>query len=193
MDSFSDYFGAGGFVMLPLLLISTLLWYGMGHRYITLKRATSKQSVRTLLDDDARGGSLIEMAVTEALLLAQRYPRHLRSHLDERFAGYQMELARHAVLVRSLVYSAPLLGLLGTVTGMIETFDSLTSMALFSQDGGIAAGISQALITTQFGLVIAVPGLVISRMLDRRQASLQMELAQIKDIVCQRFHPEVKA
>ena len=79
---------------------------------------------------------------------------------------------------------SPLIGLLGTVIGMIETFDSLASMSLFTQDGGIAAGISQALFTTQLGLVVAVPGLVIGRMLDKKADMLELELEQIKDILC---------
>jgi len=79
---------------------------------------------------------------------------------------------------------APLIGLLGTVIGMIETFDSLGSMTLYSQGGGIAAGISQALFTTQLGLVVAVPGLVVGRLIDRKSKIMELELEQIKDIVC---------
>ena len=79
---------------------------------------------------------------------------------------------------------APIAGLLGTVTGMIETFDSLGDMALFTQTGGIAGGISQALFTTQMGLAIAIPGLIIERLLKKKQTRLEIELAQVKDILC---------
>jgi biopolymer transport protein ExbB len=82
------------------------------------------------------------------------------------------------------VVAAPLLGLLGTVSGMIETFRSLEDMALFSQSGGIAGGISQALFTTQLGLAVAIPGLIIKGHLDKKQRAIEMELAQIKDILC---------
>ena len=50
---------------------------------------------------------------------------------------------------------------------MIETFDSLAEMSLFTV-GGIAGGISEALFTTQMGLIVAVPGVLIGRILDRR-------------------------
>ena len=73
--------------------------------------------------------------------------------------------------------------LLGTVTGMIETFDSLQNMDLFSQTGGIAGGISQALITTQFGLTIAIPGLLINGMLNKRRDDIALQLAQVIDAV----------
>jgi biopolymer transport protein ExbB len=76
-----------------------------------------------------------------------------------------------------------LLGLLGTVIGMIETFDSLGDMSLFSQSGGIAGGISQALITTQMGLAVAIPGLIVNGALSRRQKNIEIELAQLKDIL----------
>lgn len=71
-------------------------------------------------------------------------------------------------LTRSCVIVAPLLGLLGTVTGMIETFVSLKDMSLHAASGGVSGGISQALLTTQMGLVVAIPGLIADRMLRAR-------------------------
>ena len=108
----------------------------------------------------------------------------MRRHLDESFSRFEDDINRHGVLVRSIVMVSPLLGLLGTVGGMIETFDSLGDMSLFSQSGGIAGGISQALFTTQMGLAVALPGLLIGRMLERRQMVIENELARIKDILC---------
>jgi biopolymer transport protein ExbB len=66
---------------------------------------------------------------------------------------------------------------------MTETFDSLGDMALFAQSGGIAGGISQALLTTQMGLSVAVPGLVVGRLLRRRQERLLDEIEQVKDVL----------
>ena len=77
---------------------------------------------------------------------------------------------------------APLLGLLGTVNGMIETFDSLADMSLYSQSGGIAGGISQALFTTQMGLAVSIPGLIVNGILDKKQKQLEIDLAQLKDL-----------
>lgn len=66
-------------------------------------------------------------------------------------------LRRDIVLLTALTAAAPLLGLLGTVGGMIATFDAVA--AVTGQTGArVAGGISQALITTQFGLVVAMPG-----------------------------------
>jgi len=87
---------------------------------------------------------------------------------DKNIWFIQTECRRFSVLVKTIVMVAPLTGLLGTVAGMIETFDALAEMALFTQSGGIAGGISQALISTQMGLAVAIPGLVVGRLLDRR-------------------------
>ncbi len=85
----------------------------------------------------------------------------------------KLHLGAGRTMVRAIVMVAPLLGLLGTVSGMIETFDSLGDQALFAATGGVAGGISQALLTTQMGLVVAIPGLVVGRLLDRRQRALE--------------------
>lgn len=99
---------------------------------------------------------------------------------DETWWFIEAECRRYSTLVRTIVMVAPLAGLLGTVAGMIETFDALGDMSLFSQSGGIAGGIAQALVTTQMGLAVAIPGLVAGRLLDRRaQAVLaRMQLAR---------------
>jgi biopolymer transport protein ExbB/TolQ len=84
-----------------------------------------------------------------------------------------LELDRHSGLIRTLATVAPLLGLLGTVGGMIETFDALATMTLFRSSGGVAGGISEALVSTQVGLVVALPGLIAGRLLDRRADRLR--------------------
>ena len=67
-------------------------------------------------------------------------------------------LRRDFVILEGLVAAAPLLGLLGTVGGMIVTFDAVSCMS-GETGAGVASGVSRALITTQFGLVVAIPGL----------------------------------
>ena len=52
---------------------------------------------------------------------------------------------------------------------MIETFKGNGAPELFSQTGGVAGGIAQALLTTQMGLIVAVPGILLSRVLDKRE------------------------
>lgn len=119
-----------------------------------------------------------------AIVNEHGHGRASRKLIDDAFYDYETVIKKYSKMVMTLVAIAPLIGLLGTVVGMIETFDSLASASLFSQTGGIAGGISQALFTTQLGLVVAVPGVIIGRLLDRRSHVMELELEQIKDILC---------
>ncbi len=188
---FNVYMQSGGaLIMYPLFILVFALWYGLGYRYHTLQRGT-KKSIRVLIRKfstgkrtEARG--FIDSAVVEGLEIRQQCKdsQMLRKFLDDAFYSYTKALGKYKSLVKTIVIVAPLIGLLGTVIGMIETFDSLASMSLFSQSGGIAGGISQALFTTQLGLVVAVPGLVIGRLLDKKAANMELDLEQITDILC---------
>jgi biopolymer transport protein ExbB len=75
--------------------------------------------------------------------------------------------AAEAAWARVIVALLPLLGLLGTVTGMIESFETL-SAAGGSDPGGLTGGISAALLTTLAGLVTALPGVFAVHRLERR-------------------------
>jgi biopolymer transport protein ExbB len=111
--------------------------------------------------------------------------------IEEALLELRGTLGNGRTLVRTLVVLAPLAGLLGTVTGMIETFRSLADMALFTQGGGIAGGIAEALLTTQMGLAVSVPGLVVGRALDLRESSLQADLDLLTELVCSRPLSEI--
>ncbi|WP_428739140.1 MotA/TolQ/ExbB proton channel family protein [Sulfurimonas sp.] len=187
---FIAYMNSGGFVMWPLFILVFVLWYGLGYRYHTIQRGT-KKSPRVLIRKFVSGKrenpkAIVDSAVVDGLQLKEEIQdrKLLRNFLDDKFFEYKTTLNQYSKLVKTVVIVAPLIGLLGTVIGMIETFDSLASMSLFSQSGGIAGGISQALFTTQLGLVVAVPGLVIGRLLDKKASQMELDLEQIKDILC---------
>lgn len=182
-----DYVGMGGWVMPPLLLTLALLWYGIGYRFSVL-RGHGRTDVRSLVEGYASGRwkspkGLIQEAIERGWALKEAGLPQLRLFLDDAFTEYEDHMQRFATLIRVIVSIAPLLGLLGTVTGMIETFDSLQDNALFSQSGGVASGISQALLTTQLGLSIAIPGLILQSFLNRRQRLLALQLEQVKELL----------
>ncbi len=182
------YFESGGLVVPPLILATLLLWYALGYRYAVMLKAGHTNSVRRIVETYEKGkwteaSNIIERAVVEAFQLRDQGVKPIRRYLDGAFADLERELTRYQVLVKTIVSITPLLGLLGTVGGMIETFDSLRDMELFSQTGGIAGGISQALITTQFGLAVAIPGLLVNGYLNRKKLKIEMDLAQIKDLM----------
>lgn len=188
LQAFGDYLGAGGIVMLPLVLITVVLWYAIGTRWALLRRG-SRKNVRVLIKKaEKKGGEvkangIVDEAIARGLALRDEGKPHLRRYLDDAFSEFDADLKRYRTTIATLVSIAPLLGLLGTVMGMIVTFESLGDMTLFSQSGGIAGGIATALFTTQMGLVVAVPGVIVKAVLDRRQQRIVMDLAQIKDIL----------
>lgn len=191
-DFYSDlayFFEVGGYVMPPLIAATIVLWFAIGYRYAALRRGSVRAPRRLLtrIADEPfvrNPKGLLDEAVVVGLRIARRNPDYLRRYLDDAFAGIERRTRRFQKLITAIVAVAPLTGLLGTVVGMIETFDSLGDMSLFAQSGGIAGGISQALFTTQMGLAVAIPGLIVGNMLDRKASAIRHELAQIKDLLC---------
>lgn len=196
IDSIGAYLASGGFVMPALVLCAVALWYAIGARWALLQRGSGK-NVRVLIKRYADGRAkppdgIVDQAIVRGMQICAQPRPHLRRYLDEAFGDFDRVIRRHATTITAVVAIAPLLGLLGTVAGMIETFRSLGDMTLFSQGGGIAAGISTALFTTQMGLVVAVPGVIVKYVLDRRQQQLELDLAQIKDLLISRFDPDAE-
>jgi biopolymer transport protein ExbB len=182
------YLQVGGFIMPVLVVVAAVLWYAIGCRFALLTRG-SRKNVRVLIRrrEQGRAGpprGMVDAAIARGMALAaQPGAVALRRRLDEAFADFEADLRRHAGTITALVAIAPMLGLLGTVIGMIETFESLGDMTLFSQTGGIAAGIATALFTTQMGLVVAVPGVLAKAVLDRRAHQIALDLDQVRDVL----------
>ncbi len=184
-----EYFMSGGFVMPPLIIGTIVLWWTLGYRMAALRRGTLRTS-RSLVyrylkgKMPSRNGVMVRALHKGMKLRANEGLDNLRRYLDDAFAEEYTEINKFKVIISTIVIIAPLLGLLGTVAGMIETFESLADMSLFSQSGGIAGGISQALITTQMGLAVSIPGLIVNGILDKKQRNLAIEMAQLKDLLC---------
>ncbi|RFF31549.1 MotA/TolQ/ExbB proton channel family protein [Wenzhouxiangella sediminis] len=190
LNDFATYFELGGYVMPPLVLATVVLWFAIGYRFAALKRGNVR-SVRRIIQKHPDGfgrepRGVIEKAIEQGISIGRSAHGDLRRLLDDAFWPIEREVSRFHKLIMTIVAVAPLMGLLGTVVGMIETFDSLGDMSLFAQSGGIAGGISQALFTTQMGLAVAIPGLIVGGLLERRAAVIRLELAQVKDILCAR-------
>ena len=165
------YWRAGGWLMVPLAVVAfIILW-----RYLALRgrlaRALSgpeaciRQLERRLADapDDPQTARWLSGLPGAVPRLARHVLVRVSAGIPFREAFEQCregELGAYAhgfCLLAAMVVAAPLLGLLGTVLGMIETFDAVALRSGETADM-VAGGISQALITTQVGLVAALPG-----------------------------------
>lgn len=161
MDSVVDFFESGGPVFSVVLLISILLWILILERYwyfIFIFPAKLKLIVNQWHKRQDHS-SWFAMRIREGLL-----------------ADISVATRKFLVPINAITSVLPLLGLLGTVTGMISIFDVLNVFGTGNTQG-MAAGISRALLPTIAGLVTALAGLYFNSDLDRR-ARIYLEKAK---------------
>jgi len=178
-----DYLVGGGVTILPQLGLCLVMWFLIIDRVLFFKRLQRrKMSLSKALEHirENRQPDLQQEQGVIALLVADFLRQRKNSDqdawiIDELVLKYSRRMTAYLPLIGVLAAIAPLLGLLGTVTGMMTTFDVL---ALFGTGNAraLANGISEALITTQSGLLIAIPGLYMKGFLQRRAGALQQRL-----------------
>ena len=98
----------------------------------------------------------------------------IEQSMEEVLMRLQPKLERLISIVWITAATAPLLGLLGTVTGIITTFKLLTIFGS-GDPKALGGGISEALVTTEFGLIVAIPSLILHAFLQRRAKSIENE------------------
>ena len=109
----------------------------------------------------------VSAVVTRCLGFVKAGPDVVEEVLYEQLIEVQNKLQSWLPFIAITAATAPLLGLLGTVAGMIRTFNVITVSGT-GDAKPLAGGISEALITTLFGLVVAIPALIIHALLSRR-------------------------
>jgi biopolymer transport protein ExbB len=188
-EVFAQFIAKGGFVMWPLVGVSLILWTQIGLRFFVLRRGyvgTAIDYVNQLKGELGKSApSMIARTIKSAAELLQRNDKAITKELDVVILEGQHDLSSYRYSIRSLSRVAPLLGLLGTVSGMIHTFESMHGYVGFQTDVSVAGGISEALVSTQMGLIVAIPGLLLGRLLDRREVVLQQELLQAREHIIQ--------
>ena len=165
-------FQKGGFTMWPLLLCSILAAAVIVERAIffqllrlhydrfleELKGLLSKRRYKEAREFCGRRGHPV--CRIAAVYLDHLGNDRLRADVLKREGSYALEKVETRLRVLgALTHIAPLLGLLGTVTGLVGAFHRIELLSGQVQAGDLAAGIWEALITTVFGLVIAIPSM----------------------------------
>ena len=182
-----DFFAAGGVVMIPLMVLSLLMWTLIINRVFFFRRLYRKNMSRKIalehvkasrLPDPKQYKGAVALLVDGFLCRRCGLPRIDRYILDETVLLLVSSLNRYLGLIAVLAAMAPLLGLLGTVTGMIATFDIISIFGT-GNARAMAGGISEALITTQTGLLMAIPGLYMSGFLSRRAENLKQRISSV--------------
>jgi biopolymer transport protein ExbB len=113
--------------------------------------------------------------IRAGLVEAGKPIRAVRQEMEDTGRREVKRLERYMVVLETAAASGPLLGLLGTVIGMIQVF-SVISVSGVGQAGMLSGGIAQALIATVLGLIIAVPALILYNFLDARIEGLVLRI-----------------
>lgn len=172
---------AGGWLMVPILLCSVVA------AAISVERLWSMQRGRILPKNllaqtwtsfkqgefdqqksrDLRIGSPLGQVLSAGVVNAKRGREIMKEAMEEATIQVNHELERYLTALGIIASIAPLLGLLGTVVGMIDVFDSLLAEGAGNANV-LAGGISTALITTAAGMSVAIPALIFHRIFLRR-------------------------
>ncbi|MGD8176518.1 MotA/TolQ/ExbB proton channel family protein [Marinimicrobium sp. ARAG 43.8] len=176
-----DIITAGGWLMLPIIICSVLVIAIGGERYWTLN--PKKIAPRHLLaqvwswikNNQLDAGKLRELKQSSPLgrvLAAGLSNSHqgrdvMKDSIQEAANQVVHELERYLSVLSTVANIAPLLGLLGTVIGMIKVFTAIMLQGT-GNASVLAGGISEALITTAAGLTVAIPAMILHRFFQRR-------------------------
>lgn len=184
-ESLVEHIQKGGPVMVPILLMALAAMIVAGLKWIQISRIPNppQSKVRTLLTTlerrdwgaaaaqaQALRGPTGEMIQAGVQRLSE--PKELVEEvMFEKMLETRLRLQSFLPFVALSASAAPLLGLLGTVTGMINTFKLITALGT-GDPKTLSSGISEALITTEFGLIVAIPALLLYAYLSRRAQRL---------------------
>ncbi|NMB39372.1 MAG: MotA/TolQ/ExbB proton channel family protein [Firmicutes bacterium] len=192
---------SGGPVMIPLLLCSVLavavglerLWFLLRTKIdtedlmedIQLSLGQGKVLEAMQLTKKARGP--VAAVLSGGIAYYDRDKEDIKNHMEEigRLEIYKME--RRMNVLDVIIGIAPLLGLLGTVTGIIKSFNILAALEGISQPSALSAGIAEALITTAAGLIIAIPTMAVysflNGIIDRNIAEMNKRSNELVELL----------
>ena len=189
LSGFISWFKSGGLVMYAIVLVLLMTFFIIIERIIVFRK--ERMTDNSLIDPVL--GCVKSGKMKDALNLCRDgegpLARMLAAIMQERGASREDDYDRMQEVMlneiplvekglstlKSLGALAPLLGLLGTVTGMIALFDVITAVGT-GDPKLLAGGISEALVTTEFGLIVAIPAVLAYRLLQNRADSIINEL-----------------
>ncbi|HVI60068.1 MAG TPA: MotA/TolQ/ExbB proton channel family protein [Luteimonas sp.] len=204
---------AGGWPMLPLLLLSAVALAIVVERFWALRRKAvlppglggevRAWAARGNLDpahiDSLRGNSPLGALLASALDMRSRPREEMRERVEDvgRHLAYRME--RYLNTLGTIAAAGPLLGLFGTVVGMIQMFLGIMDYGV-GDVNQLAGGIGKALVCTATGMIVAVPALMFHRYfrarIDGYLVDMEHEAIQLMDAIdprARRAAPAVSA
>lgn len=184
---------SGGWVMIALALLGVVIYSTAAYLLITLHH----RGITRASDDDVKRWLDHPGEAPEKIREIIRYTTEEAGSI-EGIAGRFKELEatrvtnydRGIAFLNVMVISAPLFGLLGTVLGMLLTFKAI-GIGGGSASDVIAKGISEALVATQSGMMVAIPGLMFATLAKRWRNEFVAFFARLESITLRHFRPEL--
>lgn len=176
---------SGGWVMIPLALLAVLI-YTIGVALLLFLRKGNLQLghesewlvwIQSPQRAKGRAREIIRYTQEEVYTAKQ-----MRNRFSEIRMSMLDNVDRRLIFLSTLIAAAPLMGLLGTVIGMLSTFAAISMGGGAETAAMVAAGISEALITTQTGLFIALPGIFLALIIRRKKHGVEAALARIESL-----------
>jgi biopolymer transport protein ExbB len=191
---------SGGWMMFPIILSSIIAMAIIGERFWSLQRKkilppdllpqVRRLYVENKLDDQTlrrlKTSSPLGYILSAGLFNSMQDRKIMKDCMEEAGRKVAHDLERYLNTLGTVAAVGPLLGLLGTVFGMIEIFSSLMKNGA-GDPASLAGGISVALITTAAGLTVAIPSLIFhryfERLVDEYVVSMEEEALKLIDIL----------
>ncbi len=182
----------GGWVMWAMVMLSLVMYVSAAQLLMSAYHRGLTKATDTVLRNWVAKPETAPASVRELVRYTQDEIHSIKD-IEGRFreveASQVTDLDRRVAFLNVLVVSAPLFGLLGTVLGMLLTFKAI-GIGGSSASEIIAKGISEALVATQTGMMVAIPGLVMASIAKRWRNEYVAFLARLESITLRHFRPE---
>ncbi len=133
-----------------------------------------------------RENSAVSRVLTKTLSYLKSEPQKVEDAIMEAILKESQTIDRFGVVILVIASVAPLMGLLGTVTGMISTFDIITLYGT-GNPKLLSGGISEALVTTMFGLIVAIPALLVGQFLSSKTEGIKSDMEKWALAACNAY------
>lgn len=202
-------FFKGGVIMYPILLCSVIAVYITIERLFVLRKAQldvgqfmmklrsifQQGDVSAVLAFCSQKDAPIANIIRRGIVKHDQSDEKVRQTVEDAGRAEVYQLEKRLSVLASVAGIAPMLGFLGTVTGMVSAFQSIESLGGSVNPGDLAGGIWEALLTTVFGLVVGIPAYALYNYFVTRVArfvnEMEVTTSEFLDLLQQRVPKEV--
>ena len=190
LDQLTVVWLSGGWVMIPLVFLAFIIFFTAMELILYFRRGNHtkvpEQLYEIWIDDPTKGQGHVGEIINYISDESDGNPDEIRNRFVEISIASIPVVDARLMFLNILVTVSPLMGLLGTVIGMLATFKGLASGSGKTIDL-VAEGISEALITTQTGLIIAIPGYLLVSLIQKKRNQYAAFLVRLESLMLQKL------